>query len=507
MNARSVLKHLVPRPLSASLKPDQNSFGVIRLALAFAVLVSHAFFLKHATVDAEPLLTWTGYTLGQHAVQGFFILSGILVAQSLMRSGSVKDFARARALRIFPGLIVCVLVTALIAGPLVSTLTVDDYFRSKVLATYLAKTVLLITGSAPLPGVFEAHVASGAVNTSLWTLKYEVLCYVGLAILAALAMRTRRQTMVLYGAAAVWVAAMLVDRPSLVVGAGLLDTIQYFALFFGAGVAAYALRQYLYLSALVMLPLIAVAWSARQTAVSEVAYAALLTYGICWIGSLSFGRATTFTRDQDYSFGLYIYAMPVSQLILHFHPAIDVLGLIVTTTCLTLPLACLSWNLIEHPAIAWSKRLRGSTIAVQPTETVLNADPTHAQTAPVATEIRKDVPAAAGRRATLISASVSAPFVTEVEAAKTRLYAALAGARPPSLNRARNAAKTPINVTPRLSGKLPTKPWAPLPVKMTKRPQSGPSAMTPSGPSVSVGPTVSASRIMLATRAQQTQPA
>ena len=81
------------------LAPERNSFGIIRLAMALCVLDSHCFFLAAGSSQQEPL-AWTGYTLGDYGVQVFFILSGILVTQSLARSGDVFDFAIARVLRI-----------------------------------------------------------------------------------------------------------------------------------------------------------------------------------------------------------------------------------------------------------------------------------------------------------------------------------------------------------------------------------------------------------------------
>jgi peptidoglycan/LPS O-acetylase OafA/YrhL len=436
MPARSILAHFVPCPLSNSLEPDQNSFGVVRLALAFMVLVSHAYFLKIGTTAAEPLITWTGYTLGQHAVQDFFVLSGLLVAQSLMRARAVTHFALARALRIFPGLIVCVLVTAFFIGPLVSGLTPPAYFADGLLTKYLAKTVFLVTGSAPLPGVFTTNPASGAVNTSLWTLKYEVLCYAGLAALGALAIWSGRRTEVFCAAAALWVVSMVLHRPALQVGSGLLDTIHYFTLFFGAGVLAYAVRHRLWISGFVMIPLAIAAYTLRKTGLAEFAYAALMAYGVCWIGSLSFGAVTTFTRREDYSFGLYIYSMPISQLILHVHPTIGVFGLIVTTTCLTLPLACLSWNLIEHPAIAWSKHLRARSRAVANVapNVAPNVFPVHAcaaqsvsvptvAAAVITTATTPDMPAAQWTWSDASTAASKA--LGDAESAKTRLYAAM----------------------------------------------------------------------------------
>ena len=174
------LKHVTW--LGDMLTPERNSFGVIRLVMALAVLVSHAVFLTTGRVELEPLYRWTGYSLGQHGVQVFFILSGILVAQSLFKSGSVRDYAIARGLRVFPALIVCVLLTALVLGPMLSELPLWLYLRDTWTFTYIAKTISLSTGSAELPALFQDNIVPRAVNTSVWTLKYEVLCY---AILAA----------------------------------------------------------------------------------------------------------------------------------------------------------------------------------------------------------------------------------------------------------------------------------------------------------------------------------
>jgi peptidoglycan/LPS O-acetylase OafA/YrhL len=120
------------------LKPDRNSFAIVRLIAAFSVLVSHCFFLQSGSAASEPLYTSTGYPLGAFAVQVFFVLSGILVSQSLMRAPSLIDFASARALRIFPALIVCVLAVSLLLGPALSSLSIADYCRNGARKTYLS---------------------------------------------------------------------------------------------------------------------------------------------------------------------------------------------------------------------------------------------------------------------------------------------------------------------------------------------------------------------------------
>ena len=100
----------------------------MRLGLALAVVVSHAFSVVTGDVENEPLLALTGMTLGEHAVNGFFAVSGFLVTMSFLRRGW-RDYAIARTLRILPGLVAATLVVALVAGPLLSTLPVADYLR------------------------------------------------------------------------------------------------------------------------------------------------------------------------------------------------------------------------------------------------------------------------------------------------------------------------------------------------------------------------------------------
>ena len=228
--------------LSDILHPDRNSFGVVRLVMAVAVLVSHSYFFAAGTSTAEPLHDITGHSLGEHSVQVFFFLSGILVMQSFIKSGSLIDFATARALRIFPGLSVCVLLTALVIGPIVSNADAWTYFTSSALPGYIVKTLLLITGSAPLPGMFTDVPAAGLVNMSLWTLKYEVMCYAGLGLVCATGVLTGRHQTVATASLATLVFGVSLSEPKSIEAYTAVDNVRYFALYFGMGVLACQLR-------------------------------------------------------------------------------------------------------------------------------------------------------------------------------------------------------------------------------------------------------------------------
>ena len=347
--------------LGDMLTAERNSLGVIRLGLALAVLISHAVFLATGKAELEPLYRWTGYTLGQHAVQVFFILSGILVAQSLFQSRSVRDYAIARGLRIFPALAVCVLLTALVLGPWLSELPAWLYLRDSWTAAYIIKTIGLWTGSAELPGLFQDNVVPRAVNTSVWTLKYEVLCYVifagaGVLVLKAQAWRATAAALIaiwLIAAFAVPAGISALDGPK-----SMLHVLHYFTIFFGTGVVAYAARRYIPVHGALLVPLAALLWFAIGTRFAVPAMSIALGYGALWLATFRFGGLRAFTNRNDYSYATYLYHMPVAQAALALVPGMHVAPLIGFTAGFVLLLAYLSWELIERPALGLRKTFR-----------------------------------------------------------------------------------------------------------------------------------------------------
>src|SRR4051794_6131033 len=112
--------------IADAMRRPHNNFTLLRLALALAVIVSHAFGVTTGSVANEPLTRSTGFTLGEHAVDGFFAVSGFLVTMSFVRRGW-RDYALARALRIVPGVVVATLVTALVVGAALTTLPLGQY--------------------------------------------------------------------------------------------------------------------------------------------------------------------------------------------------------------------------------------------------------------------------------------------------------------------------------------------------------------------------------------------
>src|SRR5918993_1001496 len=169
---------LVEAPtVSTAMGQGSNNFTLIRLALALAVVISPAFSVTTGVVADEPLAGLTGFTLGEHAVNGFFAISGFLVTMSFDRRGW-RDYVISRALRIAPGLVAAALVVALLLGGLLTTLPLTEYLGRPELRRFIGATLSSFKSNIALPGVFADNPFRFPMGT-VWTLKYEVLCYAG----------------------------------------------------------------------------------------------------------------------------------------------------------------------------------------------------------------------------------------------------------------------------------------------------------------------------------------
>ncbi len=349
--------------LADILAPDSNNFGLLRLAAALAVVFSHSVHLAGAPESAEPLAAATGFSLGEHAVHVFFTISGVLIAASLVRSASLWTYLESRALRLLPGLIVCVLLTALVAGPLLSTQPLLAYFSNGGLWKYIFVTMGLITANAPLPGLFGHNPVPDIVNLPLWTLKYEAMCYFGLAVLglAGLMRSPRLATLVLVPLLLAWVAVSAFPA-QLPVGSTLLSFLRL-AFSFGLGTLAYVWRDRLILhwygAAAALFAVAVLLGTPLQAPATQV----FVAYATLWAASLPVGRLGALPRKNDLSYGVYIYDWVIAQSLLVVMPGLSQPLLVSATLVLLLPVAALSWFLIEKPALGW-KRARAVAPAI-----------------------------------------------------------------------------------------------------------------------------------------------
>lgn len=342
---------MTPRVLSDILDRDANSFGLVRLWAALAVVVSHAFVLASGDRFDEPVRALTGWKLGDLAVAVFFIMSGLVIAASLERTASIPRFLWARALRIVPAVAVYAIVFGLLIAPVISSRPAIEVLASPDLAAFLLRTLTFAPGNPTLPGVFETTPLPGIVNEPLWTVKYEILCYLALAACGFLVARWGR--IALLAAACVVIALHVLTTIVVpVVLDGTLQHLRHFGLCYAAGVAAYVLADRIPLAGTILAAILAVSLFAFGSRVGDLALVALLGYGALWLGARNWGRWSAFAARTDLSYGIYVFGWPVGQIIAGAFPGIGWLPLLMLNLALVIPLALLSWELVERPALS-----------------------------------------------------------------------------------------------------------------------------------------------------------
>lgn len=373
-----------------------NSINFLRLVLAFAVLLSHSWPLGLGRPNLGLRETYGQTDVGTLAVYGFFVLSGFLITGSALRV-TVRRYLWHRGLRILPGFWVCLIVTAFVAAPVVA---LDEQGSLRGLWShpqgpwqYLQANWLLGMRQYPIGGLLSdvpyTGRAGGAFDGSLWSLKYEVACYLLVALLAVGAALVRAKRIVLLLATAgYWVIVEDFVRgdgwrslppshgplgPYPLVGTFDQQLLIYLLFLFALGAVArlYAHRLPIHL-ALATLAAVTLALSMRYGGfylVGLPAWAYLVMYAAValprWLQRVG--------RRRDYSYGVYIYAFPVQQMVALFvgvryglagYLALSVLG--------TTVLAVLSWHLVERPAMAlkdWTPRFaRSRDVAPLPVE-------------------------------------------------------------------------------------------------------------------------------------------
>lgn len=330
-----------------------NNFNVIRLVAAWLVLFSHSYHLVGQGAR-EPLMVLSGgrMTLGTVAVGMFFVISGYLITASAYARPGLLPFLAARARRIFPALALVVLLSALVLGPAMTTLTGAGYFSTPAVLTYVVRNISLWRLQYELPGVFAANPYGAAVNGSLWTLPIEFALYLaagcGVAILR-LAGRLHGLALPLaalaLGCVGGWALVLHGSRS----GAALL--VPYFMLGAAYRLLRFRLPLRGWVAALLLLLCGVAAW--RDAVWFPLAACLAISYGTLWLAMHPRWIVPLDTgRLGDLSYGIYLFAFPWQQTLLAWQPQRDPLALCALATLATLPCAWLSWHLVEQHFVA-----------------------------------------------------------------------------------------------------------------------------------------------------------
>lgn len=330
----------------------KNNFDFVRVLAAFCVILSHQFALMGLS---EPSVLDV-HSIGGFGVLLFFSISGYLVAMSWDADPNSFRFLAKRFLRIWPGLAVVILLAAFVLGPLVSDLSLHDYYLHPLIDEYLKNLQFNLRDQLPL--AFAGNALPTAINGSIWTIPIEVQCYALLGLLGVTGLLRYRWVIAAMTILTVVAYAVVEAR-----GDRIVTLLHWrpeqrfmleFSLFFFAGVLYHKLD--IKLSVQRQRLALVLCWAGAL-----IAYAMHRPFLSLWLAvpmtTLVFGTASIpYIRQTgkfgDISYGLYLYAFPVQQTYIWlFRDTLSwftILGLVyITTACL----AFVSWHLVEKPML------------------------------------------------------------------------------------------------------------------------------------------------------------
>lgn len=349
-----------------------SNFDLLRLGAAAAIVFSHSLLVvteasSQARYTASPF-----HQIGDDALAVFFLVSGILVTQSWRRDPDLRRYLARRALRLMPALGVTVGLTCLVLGPIASQLSPVAYFRAPGTWSYLLNGTLFLQPYG-LPGVFGHLPQAGMLNGSLWTLRYEFLCYLIVPLVLA-AVTVMRSPVLALGVALVSVAvatsALATDSDYVLVG---MNSMTIAGIPGAAGwnyAPLFELMSYFLAGMCIQICLSRIRFDVRIACVAVPLFVVCsqvpllfplsvitLAYPVAYFGLAARSLCGALVAYGDASYGIYVWGFVVEQFtVAYLGPHLSPLLVVAIAMPVSWTLGMLSWRLIEKPALRFKPR-------------------------------------------------------------------------------------------------------------------------------------------------------
>jgi peptidoglycan/LPS O-acetylase OafA/YrhL len=326
-----------------------GGFDYLRILLSVAVVYIHTWAVTWAGEYQSPEFVRLSARL---ILPIFFALSGYLVASSLDRTRNLPIFLGMRFLRIFPALVVETILSALLLGILLTTLPISEYLTHPTFFDYFNN----IYGNVRfyLPGVFESNPHK-MVNASIWTVPFELECYIALALIYLVRLFDNR---VLFLLAVLAVSALFAYQlRNVPEGTGIFMPGRVLVIAFLAGNLVYKFRELLPagIAAAVITTLIAGALLQYKFTMIPAAFFA--AYAAAAWGSTNPWRAPIIFNG-DYSYGVYLYAFPIQQMVYQLFESKSIAFNFFASMLVVAFWAAFSWHVVEKPSLKLKKYLQ-----------------------------------------------------------------------------------------------------------------------------------------------------
>ncbi len=338
-----------------------NNLDLIRLFAALEVVLHHT--LTHFDMHQTWLYRSTAWFPG---VPVFFFTSGFLISKSFESNPRLNEYALNRALRIFPALIVC------------TTLSILCVFATGYLSTQVwtvPDLVVWFLGQVTIVQFYNPDFMRafgvGVLNGSLWTITVELQFYVLIPLLYLWLTRLARRGWSLNGVLLALIALLalcnvgykhfeVLNPEAFLVRLGYVTFIPWVFMFL-LGILAQKNFELLY--PLVRGRVIPIALAYGLIAFLSVEFlgwttgnsitALLFPLLALTVLAAAFSEPTLarkVLRGNDVSYGVYIFHMPIINLLLYYGFGSRV-GDVVLVLAITLAAAICSWFFIERVAI------------------------------------------------------------------------------------------------------------------------------------------------------------
>lgn len=340
--------------MNKNISIHKNNFDLLRLFASFLVVYGHAYPLT-----GNPSPSFMGNSVQAIGIKIFFVISGYLVMSSWQRDPSVYRFLIRRGLRIVPALVVLIVLSIVLIGPVFSQLGIHEYFSNGRAWSYLSNIALYI--QYDLPGVFLNNPYPVAVNGSLWSLPIEVVMYLIGPLAWSLGFLFFRRGVFGITLAALglmifshyFLRIQAVPPATVIYGSSVASFLDVSPYFLFGGVISLARFEKVLNIQLALFVWCAISLIKLPADMSEIALWFVLTYVVLSFGLAQSRAGDWLTSKGDISYGVYLYGFPVQQGVSMLLP-IAFLGPWVNFLIalpIVIVLSVFSWKLVERPVL------------------------------------------------------------------------------------------------------------------------------------------------------------
>lgn len=360
--------------------PEFTNFDYLRLIAASSVIFSHSFTIAQGTEANEPFVRLMGpdNIIAIYGVCVFFMISGFLITMSAVNSRTIIEYVASRLLRIYPAMVACQTVTALVLGAMFSTIGALAYIRGLDWLRYAYYYSIDVAMSWDIPTVIFYYDPKGTglgLNGALWTIQQELFCYVLIGCLRALGILRWWSVLTLLLVSLPYLMPWSRNNVDVIMDAinwSIDDTRVYDYFWVGPSFFAGACIFFWWnrerrLPEWPLLPSLGLFIYAVYRQHYYDLFPLYFTYPLLYLATTDRIRMPSLKRFGDISYGVYLYGWPMQMMIRGLWGAgitwwqLYILAQIAAGIC-----GYASWHLLERPMLSLKRYFRPRAHAVPP---------------------------------------------------------------------------------------------------------------------------------------------